>query len=480
MHLDAAKARQDAAKKNLESLRKTLAPVIQQSDAIEAERKRLEEASMKAEAAAIEAANAAAAAKGALDAAVAKGAEKLQARKKAEGELGASSSEVAMLTKDVETLTQHIARADSINQQMRSAQLSTEQDLHKIATALEQARRGDMEQAKKANRDRIAALEKKIQNLQGEASRLTAALTPLKELGEVGRDASKKLEEKLASTNREVRDLQAEIKRLSEGPLAAPADTKPPLPTPDTTAPEPAAAGTNSLGMKFAPVGDIQFSVYLTTRKDFEAFAMATSLKSQAWTNPGFKQDPDHPVVNITWREAEAFCKWLTEKERKAGLLKAGELYRLPTDLEWSKAVGLPPESGNTPEERDMGVQDVYPWGTAWPPPAGAGNFAGEETQTEIPIPNYNDGFPNTSPVGKFRANAAGLYDMGGNVWQWVSDFWNSDNEKKTLRGGSWYNGAIPLSLLSSCRISSKPETLHDTYGFRIVKATEAAKSRKR
>lgn len=122
-----------------------------------------------------------------------------------------------------------------------------------------------------------------------------------------------------------------------------------------------------------------------------------------------------------------------------------------------------------------MGVQDVYPWGSQWPPTAGAGNYAGEETQTEIPIPGYNDGYPNTSPVGKFKANAAGLYDMGGNVWQWVADSWNGENRAKTLRGGSWYNGAIPLSLLSSCRISSSPDTLHDTYGFRIIKATAKA-----
>ena len=127
-----------------------------------------------------------------------------------------------------------------------------------------------------------------------------------------------------------------------------------------------------------------------------------------------------------------------------------------------------------------MGVKDVYPWGAQWPPPAGAGNYAGEETQTEIPIQDYNDGYANTSPVGKFRTNAAGLYDMGGNVWQWVSDFWNSENRARTLRGGSWYNGAIPLSLLSWCRISSSPDMLHDTYGFRIVKVVETGKGKRR
>ena len=222
--------------------------------------------------------------------------------------------------------------------------------------------------------------------------------------------------------------------------------------------------------MKFVTVGDVDFSVYLVTRKDFEAFSKATNLKPEHWRNPGFEQSPDHPVVNVTWKEADAFCKWLTDKERKSGNLKSTESYRLPTDTEWSKAVGLPAESGATPEERDMRVEDVYPWGTQWPPPAGAGNFAGEETVTELPIEGYNDKFPNTSPVGSFRANASGLYDMGGNVWQWVQDSFDGSTPAKTLRGGSWYNGAIKMSLLSSCRIKSSPETINDTYGFRIVK----------
>jgi formylglycine-generating enzyme required for sulfatase activity len=146
----------------------------------------------------------------------------------------------------------------------------------------------------------------------------------------------------------------------------------------------------------------------------------------------------------------------------------------LPSDTEWSKAVGLPAESGATPEDRDMRIEDVYPWGNQWPPPAGAGNFAGEETVTELPIEGYNDKFPNTSPVGSFRANAAGLYDMGGNVWQWVQDSFDGSGAAKTLRGGSWYNGAIKMSLLSSCRIKSSPETINDTYGFRIVRAADA------
>jgi formylglycine-generating enzyme required for sulfatase activity len=489
--LNAAKLEKEKRQKELDAKRKALAPVIQQADAIEADRKKSEAEVAKAQAAAAEAAKQAEDAKRKLDDVIAKGGEKLKARQQAEGELNAATSELTGAGKEVEDLSQLLTKADSLRQQAHLSQQQAEQDLQKISAASEQIHRAELEAQRKASQEKIAAIEKQLPDLKSQVVRYDALLEQLKDLGESGKEASKKAEEKKSAVQKQISDLQAEEKRLSEE-IAVPAAkhtgaVKPPVappvaPSADQNPPPTTQAGawTNSLGMKFAPVGDVQFSVYLTTVKDFEAFATATGLKSEAWKNPGFKQGPDHPVVNVTWREAEAFCKWLTEKERKAGLLKAGESYRLPTDLEWSKAVGLPAEPGANPELRDMGVQDVYPWGTQWPPPTGAGNYAGEETQTEIPIPNYNDGYPNTSPVGKFRVNAFGLYDMGGNVWQWVSDYWNAENRAKTLRGGSWYNGAIPLSLLSSCRISSSPDTLHDTYGFRVVKGTEPGKQRRR
>lgn len=249
-------------------------------------------------------------------------------------------------------------------------------------------------------------------------------------------------------------------------------------PVKPTATPEPAkpalGSGTNSLGMKFTTVGDVQFSLYQTRVQDFEAFAKATNLKSSAWRGPGFKQGPDHPVVNVTWNEALAFCKWLTDKEHKEGSLPPNSSYRLPTDLEWSKAVGLPDEVGKTPEARDMGVPDVYPWGSDWPPPKGSGNYTGEETGSDVAIKGYEDGFAWTAPVGSFAPNKFGLYDMGGNVWQWCMDSWNNDSKAKVLRGASWYNGALKLSLLSSCRVHAAPDSSTDNYGFRIVKASDS------
>lgn len=262
----------------------------------------------------------------------------------------------------------------------------------------------------------------------------------------------------------------------------------PSTPPPVPATPAPAATvetsthettATNSLGMKFAPVGDVEFSIWLTRLQDFEAFAKARNVKSSSWRSPGFRQGPDHPVVNVTWDEALAFCAWLTEKEHSEGVLPANKFYRLPTDLEWSRAVGLPEEVGKTPEARDMGIPDVYPWGKDWPPPPGAGNYTGEETGSDVAIKGYEDGYAWTSPVGSFKANKYGLYDMGGNVWQWVMDNWNNESKAKVLRGASWYNGALKLSLLSSCRVHAAADSSTDNYGFRVVRATESPSAMK-
>ncbi|MEZ0256435.1 MAG: SUMF1/EgtB/PvdO family nonheme iron enzyme, partial [Chthoniobacter sp.] len=250
----------------------------------------------------------------------------------------------------------------------------------------------------------------------------------------------------------------------------------PATPAPATPAPSPGVTATgdaNSLGMKFAAVGDVEFCIWLTRLKDFEVFAKEVNLKSTSWRSPGFRQASDHPVVNVSWQEAIAFCQWLTNKEHESKVLPANEFYRLPTDLEWSKAVGLPDENGRTPEARDMGIPDVYPWGTQWPPPAGAGNYTGEETGSDVAIKGYEDGFAWTSPVGSFKPNKYGLYDMGGNVWQWCMDTWNGESKAKVLRGASWYNGALKLSLLSSCRVHAAPDSSTDNYGFRIIRTSE-------
>ncbi len=248
----------------------------------------------------------------------------------------------------------------------------------------------------------------------------------------------------------------------------------------------------NSLGMKFVPVPGtpVWFSIWDTRVKDFEAFVRATGHDATqgaftltadgvkqgvgSWKSPGFAQTGEHPVCCVSWEDAKAFCKWLTAKERSEGRLKAEQEYRLPTDAEWSVAVGLEGERGRTPEEKD-GKVGGYPWGTQWPPPKGAGNYAGEESKEGAPadwkvIEGYNDGCPRTSPVGSFKANRLGLYDMSGNVWQWCEELCGSGMPLRVLRGGSWFDGD-PRYLLSSIRVSNRPRFRLGYYGFRCVLA---------
>ena len=226
--------------------------------------------------------------------------------------------------------------------------------------------------------------------------------------------------------------------------------------------PTPPKAFTNTLGMKFVPVKgtDVQFSIWETRVKDYAAYAAANAEVDASWKIPGFTQADTHPEVNVNWEDANAFCAWLTKKEMAEGKIKAGQKYRLPTDAEWSVAVGLGKEKGNTPEAKSRGIKDVYPWGKEWPPPVGAGNYA-ERLKV--------DKFEYTAPVGSFASNKDGLHDLGGNVWEWCEDWYDPAAQKyRMLRGASW-GGGNPDDLLSSYRFSNAPGLRYDHFGFRCV-----------
>jgi formylglycine-generating enzyme required for sulfatase activity len=244
----------------------------------------------------------------------------------------------------------------------------------------------------------------------------------------------------------------------------------------------------NTLGMKFLPVPGtrVWFSIWLTRVRDFAAFVRATGYdasqgvyslagkgwvqRGDSWQNPGFHQGDTHPVCAVSWIDAQAFCDWLTKKERASGRIRSRQSYRLPTDREWMVAVGLLENVSGRPSK----AADIFSWGNRWPPPAGAGNYAGQEAQDEMwpaewpPIPGYNDGFPRTSPVGAFRPNQFGLFDMSGNVWEWCGDLYDPKGTTRVVRGAA-YRVYLPDLIKLNRRGDGKPDSRYVHRGFRCV-----------
>jgi formylglycine-generating enzyme required for sulfatase activity len=222
----------------------------------------------------------------------------------------------------------------------------------------------------------------------------------------------------------------------------------------------------NSLGMKFVPVPGtaVLFGIWDVRVRDYRTYAEANPGVDRSWENPQYKgvavtPRADCPVVNVSWNDAKAFCEWLTKKERSEGGIGETQCYRLPQEWEWNRA------AGNT----------TYPWGDAWPPPSGAGNYADLPLQSQFGggsniLEGDDDAYAVSTPVGSFEANGYGLYDLGGNVWQWCEDWYNSSERYRVLRGASW-GGQILGGLLSSHRLGGAPDRRFYKFGFRCVLA---------
>lgn len=232
----------------------------------------------------------------------------------------------------------------------------------------------------------------------------------------------------------------------------------------------------NGIDMRFEPIGaDLMASAYETRVIDYEMFTQ--SAKYERPREPDFHYTKQHPVVYVSREDAKAFCRWLTEKEREEELIGQTHYYRLPTDREWSAIAGLKKEAGDGPSERDANKSVFYAWGAYWPPPDAYGNYAditavdGDTTSSRI-IPGYSDGFAKTSPVGKFYANRYGIYDLSGNVHEWVEDdiFLDQENSLGVLRGGGW-NTYREENLLLGWRNPVPPTAKTGYYGFRVVLA---------
>src|SRR6266542_1612542 len=207
--------------------------------------------------------------------------------------------------------------------------------------------------------------------------------------------------------------------------------------------PLPPGAYENSLGMRFVPVAGITvlFSVWETRVRDYEAYAMATNTPVP---RPEFPEAPLQPKASISRAQAEAFAVWLTTSEQKTGNLRPNQKYRLPTDPEWDVAIEVGKTGG------------PYPWGAGFPPPD---HFANYEIS--------NDGFEYTAPVGSFPANGLGLYDLAGNLWEWIGEGCTSGGAY-LVRGAGWNAHNSPYFELGFHYCFSGDLVGHHNVGFRV------------
>tara|TARA_B100001057_G_scaffold496305_1_gene597433 strand:- start:171 stop:2597 length:2427 start_codon:yes stop_codon:yes gene_type:complete len=206
-------------------------------------------------------------------------------------------------------------------------------------------------------------------------------------------------------------------------------------------------------------------SVNEITNKEFSEFRKNHDSGADVHISLAADQNP---VSNVTWSDAVQYCNWLSQQEGLTQVYKKefGEWvpiypfpdgYRLPTEAEWVWAIRFAELSSPT----------KFPWGKSWPPQKKSGNFADEASRELVPsiISNFNDGYASTSPVASFQPNRIGIYDGGGNVAEWVNDWYTVPTpgisepilnpmgplkgKSKVIRGSSWKHAGFTELRLS-------------------------------
>ena len=190
-------------------------------------------------------------------------------------------------------------------------------------------------------------------------------------------------------------------------------------------------------------------SKYEVTFEDFDRFVQATG-----WPRPddlGWGRER-RPVINVSWEDAAAYANWLSSE--------TGRRYALPSEAEWEYAARA-------------GADTAYAWGDSIDEQANCDDCSPHTVRHAV---------RGTEPVGSFRPNAWGLYDMHGNVWEWVLDCWNEtyagaptdgnawtegDCRRRLLRGGSWFNAAALAR--SAARLGGPRTVRGNIAGFRVV-----------
>ena len=192
----------------------------------------------------------------------------------------------------------------------------------------------------------------------------------------------------------------------------------------------------------------IAMGQYPVTFEDYDQFMAATDAERP--NDRGWGRGR-RPVINVNWHDAKAYAAWLSEQ--------TGKRYRLPSESEWEYAARA-------------GTETAYSWGDE----IGVNRANGRESGSK-----WSD--RQTSPVGSFEPNAFGLYDMHGNVREWVEDCWHDnyegapsdgrawtsggDSSLAVLRGGSWVY--VPRGLRSAYRYWISPSSRYSSGGFRLV-----------
>ncbi len=222
------------------------------------------------------------------------------------------------------------------------------------------------------------------------------------------------------------------------------------------------------------------------TRAEFAAFVADTGTTIQAnclfwgnnkweraperdWRNPGFAQTDDDPVVCVDWSDAQKYAAWLSQR--------SGHTYRIPSEAEWEYAARA-------------GSATARYWGDDTAIACAYGNVADDAMKAHFndwPALSCNDGFVFTAPVGSFKPNAFGLYDMMGNVWEWTGDcihdtydgapgtsaaWHDTPGCDPVMRGGTW-DGSLFL-LRSAARVTFPQTQRMYRLGFRVVRDVKA------
>ena len=229
-----------------------------------------------------------------------------------------------------------------------------------------------------------------------------------------------------------------------------------------------------SAGRYEVTVGQYSAFVIATNRKNASGCTVWNGQKfeidlSKNWRNTGFFQSDSHPVSCVSWEDSRDYVQWLKQK--------TGKDYRLLTEAEWEYAAragtittrhwgddaNLFCTYGNSADAKSKSIQGASDWTVA----------------------NCDDGYSYTAPVGSFRANSFGLYDMFGNVSEWVQDCWFENYvgaplnggarnsgvcSLRVLRGGSWSN--LPALSRSATRSKNPIGGRYSFNGFRVALAS--------